>query len=163
MIAAIATTRQFARSRRYPFPPGQAFEFTIAAPLPELFSHWYGPLPPVVSVDGPEEWGAAGLVRTVRTADGSTMHEEMLDVERPRQFSYRLSQLTGALRHLAASVDGAWHFEPVDGGTQITWSWVVHPASGFAAVILPVVGRCWQGYARRALDQLEQLMVARQG
>lgn len=149
-----------ARSRTYPFPVEAAFDFTLLAPLTALFSRWYGPLPPVTSVDGPERWGTPGLARTVHTAEGSKMYEEMLTVERPREFTYRLSKITGGLRHLASSVDGAWRFERVGTGTRVEWSWIIHPASALAGMVLPVVGWCWQGYARQALDQLEQLMVA---
>jgi hypothetical protein len=155
----MAESLTLVRSRNYPFPVEQAFDVTIVTPLPALFSRWYGPLPPVVSVDGPELWGAPGLTRTVRTADGGTMHEEMLTVEHPAQFTYRLSQITGALRWLLTSVDGAWRFEPVGSGTRIEWCWTMHPASEFAGAVLPVAGRMWLGYARRSLERLEQLMI----
>ena len=51
-------------------------------------------------------------------------------------------------------------FEPVGTGTRVEWRWTLHPVSRFAAAVLPIVGRLWQGYARRALDQLDVLMVA---
>ncbi len=156
----IAASLILARSRSYPFPTAPAFDFTIGVPLPALFSRWYGPLPPISSVDGPERWDSAGLQRTIRRADGGTMREELLIVERGVQFTYRLSDITGALRWLASSVEGAWRFEPVGTGTRIEWSWIIHPASDTAGKALPALRPLWQGYARQALEQLEQLMEA---
>jgi hypothetical protein len=154
--------QSFAQSRTYPFPVEHCFDFTIVTPLTALFSRWFGPLPPVRSVDGPEPWGAVGLARTVRTADGGSMYEEMLAVQRPERFAYRLSRITGALRWLVSSVDGAWRFEPIGTGTRIEWSWTIHPASRLADAALPIVGKLWKGYARQSLERLEQLMVTDQ-
>lgn len=158
--SAIAESLTLARSRTFPFPVEQTFDFTIGVPLPELFAHWFGPLPPVASVDGPEPWDTAGLARTVRRAGGGTMYEELLTVERPVQFTYRLDRITGALRWLASSVDGTWRFEPIGTGTRIEWSWTIHPASKTAGSMLPGLRWLWQGYARQSLERLEQLMAA---
>ena len=158
--SAIAESLTLARSRTYPCPVEQAFDFTIGVPLPDLFARWFGPLPPVASVDGPEPWDTAGLARTVRRGDGGTMYEELLTVERPVQFTYRLDRITGALRWLASSVDGGWRFEPIGTGTRIEWSWTIHPASNIAGTVLPGLRWLWQGYARQSLERLEELMAA---
>jgi hypothetical protein len=147
------------QSRTLPFPVEQAFAFTLAAPLPAIFSRWWGPLPPISGVDGPEPWGTPGQVRHIRTADGASMREELLTADAPDRFTYRLTEVAGALRLLFASVDGSWAFQPVGAGTRVTWSWTIHPASAAASVVLPVVGLLWKGYARRALDRLDEMMV----
>ena len=149
-----------AQSRTVPFPVEQAFGFTLPEPLPRLFNRWWGPLPPIAGVDGPPTWSEAGQVRTIHTADGASMREELLAVEAPDRFGYELTELTGAFKFLAASIDGTWSFDPVGTGTRVTWQWTIHPAAGPAAVALPVLGLFWKGYARRALDQLDDLMVA---
>ena len=158
--SAIAEPLTLACSRTYPFPAEQAFDFTIAVPLPELFARWFGPLPPIASVDGPTPWNTAGLARTVHRADGGSMHEALLTVERPLVFTYRLDRITGALSWLASSVDGAWRFEPVGTGTRIEWSWTIHPASNVSGMLLPGLRWLWQGYARQSLERLDHLMVA---
>jgi hypothetical protein len=150
-----------AQSRTVPFPLEQAFAFTLPAPLPAIFSRWWGPLPPIVDVDGPEPWGEVGEVRRIRTADGASMREELLSVDAPNRFTYRLTEV--ALRFLVASVDGSWSFEPVGTGTRVEWSWTIHSASDVASFVLPVVGLLWKGYARRALDRLDEMMVAELG
>ena len=89
-----------AQSRTVPFPVEQAFGFTLAEPLPRLFNRWWGPLPPIAGVDGPPTWSEAGQVRTIHTADGASMREELLAVEAPDRFGYELTELTGAFKFL---------------------------------------------------------------
>ena len=91
------------------------------------------------------------------------MREALLAVVAPRRFSYELTDLTGAFKLLDASIDGSWSFDPVGTGARVTWEWIIHPADSPAAVGLPVLGMLWKGYARRALDQLDELMVAALG
>jgi len=150
-------------SRTVPFPVDAAFGFTLPEPLPRLFNRWWGPLSPISGVDGSGPWGEAGQVRTIHTADGASMREELLTVEAPHRFTYELTDLTGALKVLATSIDGTWSFDPVGTGTRVTWQWTIHPADSPAAAALPVLGLLWKGYARRALDQLDDLMVASLG
>lgn len=152
-----------AQSRTVPFPVDRAFAFTLPAPLPAIFSRWWGPLPPITDVEGPVPWGTVGEVRRIRTADGASMREELLTVDAPNRFTYRLTEVAGALKFLFASVDGSWSFEPVGTGTRITWSWTIHPASDAASFVLPAVGLLWKGYARRALDRLDEMLVAELG
>ena len=156
----MAASVELSQSRTYPFALEQAFAYTLPAPLPAIFSRWWGPLPPITDVDGPEPWGTVGEVRRIKTADGASMREELLTVDAPHRFTYRLTEVAGALKFLFASVDGSWTFESVGTGTRITWSWTIHPASDAASMVLPVVGLLWKGYARRALDRLDALMVA---
>ena len=148
-------------ARTCPFPIETAFDFTLTTPLPELFPRWYGPLPPVSSVDGPEPWGTPGQTRTVHTADGGSVREELLTVDRPVEFTYQLSQITGPLRHLVSAVDGGWRFDPVGTGTRVEWRWGIHPTSRLGQFALPMLGKLWRGYARRSLDRLDGLLVTR--
>lgn len=148
-----------AQARTYPVPVEPAFDRTLATSLPTLFSRWYGPLPPIRSVDGPEPWGLPGQRRTIRTGDGATMREELLTVARPTGFTYRLTGITGPFGFLTSSVDGAWRFEPVGAGTRIEWRWTVHPASALATVALRGFGALWRGYARQSLARLEPLIA----
>ena len=92
----------------------------------------------------------------------SSLREELLTADaQSDRFTYRLTEVEGALKLLFASVDGSWAFQPVGTGTRdVTWSWTIHPASDVASFVLPVVGVLWKGYARRALDRLDAMMVA---
>jgi hypothetical protein len=62
------------------------------------------------------------------------------------------------LAPLVRFVEGRWQFTPTAAGTTVTWRWVIHPRSVLAVPVMPVLGRLWQGYARRSLAQLAALL-----
>lgn len=147
-------------SRAVPVGVDAAFRRTLPAPLPSIFGRWYGPITPVRETrDAPDQWGSVGQTRTVVQVGGGTMHEEITSVDAPHSFGYRLTRVTGALKPLISAVDGKWSFEPAGTGTLITWSWTVLPASRAGALLMPVVARLWQGYARQALEDLSALLL----
>ena len=149
------------RSRSYPVSVEEAFERTLSVPLPELFDRRYGPLPPVTQTVQDDPWAKPGQTRLVKTADGGEMYEELVTVDAPDRFTYELSRIQGPMRRLVDTIDGTWTFDPVGTGTRITWTWVLHPTTSPAAkVAVPVLARLWQGYARQALDRLEELLLA---
>ncbi|BBX23641.1 hypothetical protein MTER_30520 [Mycolicibacter terrae] len=138
-----------------------AFDGTLPLPLPQLFRHWYGPIPPIKEVrDQNGEWASAGQTRTVRLTGGGSMREELTSVDAPRSFDYRLTEIKGPLAPLVRFVEGRWEFTPTAAGTTVTWRWVIHPRSALTAAAMPVFGRLWKGYARRALTQLAALLEA---
>ena len=148
-----------AESRVVPVRAEDAFRRTLPAPLPELFKRWHGPIPPVKEVrDQTGAWDAAGQTRTVRLAGGATMREELTGVEPPRSFGYRLTNVTGPMALLVEHVAGEWIFTPAAGGTEITWQWDIYPRSPLTSWALPLFGKLWKGYARRALRELSQLL-----
>lgn len=136
-----------------------AFDGTLPLPLPQLFRHWYGPIPPIKEVlDQSGPWQVAGQTRTVRLTGGGSMAEELTGVDRPRAFDYRLTGISGPLSPLVRLVEGRWEFAPAGAGATVTWRWVIHPRSALAAPVMPVFGWLWKGYARRALAQLALLL-----
>lgn len=138
-----------------------AFARTLPMPLPTLFDRWYGPIPPIRAVRGQTgAWDAAGQTRVVHLAGGATMREELTSVDPPRSFGYRLGEVTGPMAVLVDHVLGEWVFAPAAGGTEITWRWDIHPKSPRTAWALPVLGRLWKGYARRALGNLSGLLTS---
>ncbi len=154
--------RSLELSRSYPIGVDDAFAVVLPAPLEQVFRRRYGALPPVREVrDQPGIWGTVGQTRTIVLADGGTMHEELTSVVPGREFGYRISQVTGPMKVLVTSLEGLWSFDPVGTGTRVTWSWSVLPASGAAALAMPVFARLWQGYARQALEEIEGLLVGR--
>lgn len=137
-----------------------AFERTLLLPLPKLFRYRYGPIPPIADVrDQTGDWRSAGQSRTIVLQGPGTMREELTEVDPPRRFRYRITELTGPNKALIDHVEGSWSFDPVGTGVRVTWAWDVHPKSGAAARALPVFGRLWSGYARRALEVLEAPLV----
>lgn len=131
------------QSRTIPVRIEDAFTATLRMPLPRLFSRWYRPIPPIKDVaDQDGEWGTVGQRRTVLLTGGSHMREALI-VDPPQAFGYQLCHVTGPLSPLVGRVEGEWLFRP--GGTAVTWRWVVHPGSGFAAPALVPLGRLWRG------------------
>lgn len=156
----MSASHHVSRSQTFPVAFDGAFTRTIAAPLPELFTRGYGPIPSITSVDQEGPWTKVGEVRTVHTSDGATTTERLLTYDEPNSCTYELSDLTGPLRLLVSRVEGAWTFESVGTGCRITWSWTLYPRSSASAPVLPIFGRLWQGYARLALDSLEEILLA---
>ncbi|OBH54150.1 hypothetical protein A5685_12455 [Mycobacterium colombiense] len=137
-----------------------AFHRTLPIPLPTLFHRWYGPFPPIKEVrEQTGAWDAAGQTRVVHLAGGASMREELTSVDPPRSFGYRLSEVTGPMALLVDHVLGEWIFAPAVGGTEITWRWDIRPRSALTAWALPVLGRMWKGYARRALQHLSAVLT----
>lgn len=149
-------------SRTYPAPMEAAFDAILPAPLERIFARRYGPIPAVRATEGapPGAWGQVGDVRTVRMADGGAVREELTRVDRPTEFGYRLSEVSGPMRFLASRIEGLWSFAPADGGTRVTWHWVVHPASALAAPLMPVFALMWRQFAQRSLENVDGLLRA---
>jgi Polyketide cyclase / dehydrase and lipid transport len=149
------------QSREIPVSVDDAFGGTLPLPLPTLFRHWYGPIPPIKEVRGQSgDWNAVGQTRTVLLTGGGSMREELTGVDRPRSFGYTLSDITGPMSPLVRLVEGEWIFTATGTGTTVTWRWTIHPRSALAAPLVPVLGRLWKGYARRALEELSKQLVA---
>ena len=156
----MASPLKVAQAHTYPVSLERAFAFTLPAPLEDVFSRRYGPLPPVTKTTQEGDWGTVGQSRTVHTSDGGSMREQLLTVDAPTSFSYELTEVKGPMKLIAKTIDGSWTFAAVGSGTRITWAWTIHPASAASRLLFPVLGRLWRGYARRALDRLEALMLA---
>lgn len=146
----------FERSRTYPVDVAVAYQRTISMPLPKLFRHRYGPVPPIAEVrDQAGKWNSVGETRTIVLKGGGSMREELVEVDRPNVFRYVLSDIKGPMKPLVDHVEGSWSFDPVGTGTRVTWAWEVHPRSGASVPALKVFRRFWSGSARRALEVLE--------
>ncbi|SHF63184.1 Polyketide cyclase / dehydrase and lipid transport [Jatrophihabitans endophyticus] len=148
------------RSRTFPVTVEAAFDAVLVLPLEQLFDRRWGPLPPIRGTAGQQgAWGTVGQSRTIHLADGGTMCEELTRVQRPETFAYTITDVTGPMRALAAWVEGRWDFAAAGTGVRVTWAWTVHPRTAATAALLPLFARAWQGYARQALDRLEDVLV----
>ena len=155
----MTTPRRLEQSRAYPVEVARAYATVVSAPLEQVFSRRYLALPAVREVrDQRGTWGSVGQTRTVVLADGGTMREELTEVVDGHRFGYRISDVTGPMKALVGSLDGTWAFTR-SAPDRITWTWTVRPASSAAGLARPVFERLWPGYARQALDGLEDLLL----
>ena len=151
---------EFAYSRTFPAGVKRAFDEVLPFELTRLFDRRYAAIPPIKRVEGQGgPWGTPGQTRTVLLVGGGSMRERLVDVQASKLFSYHLDEVTGPMRPLVGSIDGAWEFERAGTGVRITWRWTVHPRGRAGALAMPLFARMWQGYARQALENIEGLLV----
>jgi hypothetical protein len=152
--------RVLTSSRAIPVAVEEAYDRMVAMPLPELFSRRYALFPPIKEVrEAPAVWGTVGQSRRIVLADGGTVLETITEADRPRTWAYELTEVTGALKPLVATVDGRWSFAPAGTGTRVSWAWTVHPVGRAGSAAMPAFGKAWQGYARQTLETLERRLV----
>jgi hypothetical protein len=150
----------FVRSRTFPAGVKRAFEELMPYDLPRLFNRRYGAIPPIKAVrDQDGAWGRVGQTRTVMLSGGGSMREELTEVRAPGRFAYHLDEVTGPMKALVRSIDGAWEFERAGTGVRVTWRWTLYPRGRAGALAMPLLGRMWQGYARQAFENIERLLV----
>jgi hypothetical protein len=148
------------QSRTIPMGQADVFRDMVPMPLPELFSKWYGPIPPIKETrDQTGDWDAVGQSRTVVLVGGGSMREKLTQFDAPHSFGYTLSDVKGPLSPLVDHVDGVWLFEPIGNGTTVTWRRTIHQRSALTAPLLPVFGWLWKGYARQSLAELSRQLV----
>ena len=87
------------------------------------------------------------------------MRETLTLLDEPHAFGYTISHITGMLKPLVSGAAGRWSFDPAGTGVRVTWAWDLEPTAALGRVAMPVFARLWSGYARQAMEQLEQLLV----
>lgn len=153
-------TAEFSYSRTFPAGVKRAFDEVMPFELTRLFDQRYAAIPSIKGVRGQDgAWGTPGQTRTVLLTGGGSMHERLTEVVPSKRFAYHLDRVTGPMKALVRSIDGAWEFEKAGTGVRITWRWTVQPRGRVGAAAMPVLERMWQGYSRHNFDNLERLLV----
>jgi len=112
----------------------------------------YGLLPAVVDVaEQTGAWDAAAQTRKVVLSDGSSAKEELTHYDRPGQFAYRITELTGLFGLVAQEASGEWRFAESGTSTTLSWTYAFTPRSRWTRPVLGVVGLLWRRYMRRVL------------
>ena len=134
--------------------PDVPFALIPGLPLDTVYRRWFWMIPPVRRViydDG--GWSAVGQRRTMVLQGGSAVAEVVL-VDAPHVFRYRVASMKGLLKPLISHVDGRIDFVAVGPATEVTWQWTIHPKN--VAAFLPVLmfARLWPAWAMKGLDYL---------
>jgi hypothetical protein len=118
-------------------PVGVAFSYIQPVPLQNIF-RGYNNIPAIEKTNETEKWVTAGLSRTVTFADGNTATENMLYVDAPSYFSYKIDNFTAeGLSSLVESIDGAWVFIGLEENkVLIDWKYIITPKNDEAAKII---------------------------
>lgn len=149
------------RSAVIPGTPAQVFSFVAAEDvLPKVLTG-YGPLPAVVGTSGNTgPWDKPGSARIVHLADQTTAREEVTQYAAPEHFAYRVWDFGNpVVRSLASEARGEWKFEPVGGGTKVSWTYTFTAHN--AAASLPLSGitqLLWRGYMDVCLENTKRLL-----
>lgn len=117
--------------------------------FPDCF-RGYGPIPAIrrITLHAPP---AVGSTRSLENSDGSRPLERITALDPPHRHAYVLSGLRAPLSWLVREGRADWIFTPVEGGTQVRWSYDFEPTSAlskpFAAALLqmlmrPAMARC---------------------
>lgn len=149
-------------SRTVPVPVADAYATVLTAPLTAIFARRFAAIAPITGVtDQQGEWGSPGQERTIVLGDGGRLREVLTSVDAPDSFGYRVTVTRGPNRFIIGEAAGRWTFAPAGTGTRVTWAWDITPANRAAVALLPVFARMWRGYARQALEEIENLLVTR--
>jgi hypothetical protein len=118
-------------------PINVAFNYIQPVPLQNIF-RGYNNIPAIEKTNETEKWIRSGLSRTVTFADGNTAIENMLYVDAPNYFSYKIDSFTAeGLSSLVESVEGAWVFIALEENkVLIDWKYAINPKSDEAAKII---------------------------
>jgi hypothetical protein len=133
-----------------PASPDAAFDAVLGAPLEDLFAERAGLIPAVRECQGQEgAWGTVGQTRTIVLADGSTNLETLVAADRPGNYRYQISEISGPLNALVAGIDGQFSIAPEGTGSRVTWSWWLMPTNAVTRLFIPVLAFFWRQYAAK--------------
>ncbi|GAA2175892.1 hypothetical protein GCM10009846_27550 [Agrococcus versicolor] len=148
-------------------PVEVAYDRVLGDELTGLFDRGHLLLPAIdatVTLSGPTRWGTeVGQSRRIVLADGGSMVETVRTIDAPEATTYEMSDLTGPFATLFSGVLGEWTFEPLGGGTRVTWRWRLRPRSVVGRIAAPVIARMWQGYAAKALERIQTSLGSPRG
>ncbi len=146
----------------YPAELERSFDFVTAEDVLPKVLHRYGPVPAVVGttiVHGPD-WDRSGCLREVHLDDGSMLHEQIDELDRPTVFSYDVTPQTGLLRHVIRSARGEWQFAEAGDHTAAQWTYRFTPRARVLTPMVWVFARVFGRYMRAAHGKISEQIAA---
>ena len=141
-----------------PCKPEAAFDTATDAARFAQFFKGYGPIPGIVSVKWLTSPAAAGGKRRVDTADGVSIEEQVLALDKPHTHRYRIAGgFAVPFCWLVRSAEAKWSFASHGQDTIVTWDYsfeLTHPLS--ALITLPLVKLFFRGAMQRCLSEIAE-------
>jgi hypothetical protein len=138
-------------------PPAVVYDYVVREDTPQRDLRAYGLLPGVRGGVRLTEggWDHVGARRVVVLEDGSTLREQIEELDRPARFRYRVDDFDFALRLLASKGRGYWDFTQTGAGTRVTWTYVFDAKNCQARPLLRAAIRTqFEPYMRRGLEAI---------
>jgi carbon monoxide dehydrogenase subunit G len=140
-----------------PKPVEAVFDHAFAV---DAFSHLLRPKAPIpgvqsVVLEGGATAVAAGVRRSVTMTDKSTIVEEVVRHDRPREHSYKWLTSPGPpFSLLVLRGEATWRLEPVASGTRVVWTYWFELTSPFASLPMKLVVFFFRRWMQAALENL---------
>lgn len=137
-----------------PADPTRTFDILTPSD-PSRFYPKFRVIPATVRVEGQTgAWDAVRQTRVLHLSDGSSVRETTTDVDRPGFFAYELTEFTKVFGPIVDHARAEWHFDAVDGGTRITWTYTFFGRPGREWIITLIVRLAWAAYMRTVMPGL---------
>jgi hypothetical protein len=116
----------------------KSFDYILPISLPHIFKRFKF-FPAVTSTSETEKWIKSGLTRTIFFEDGNTAKEELLVVNSPDHFAYKVTDFTSPLKFLIEQINGNWKFTELENNyTKIVWEYELVTKNKFASWIISI-------------------------
>ena len=137
-------------------PADPAQTFAIMTPVdPARFYPRFRVIPATTAVrDQTGAWDAPGQTRTLLLADGSSVVENLREVDAPHRFVYELTDFTGVFGRLVDHARAEWLFDAAGSGTRVRWTYVFFAKPGRAAIVAAIVKLAWGAYMTKVMPGL---------
>ena len=137
-----------------PADPTRTFD-TLTPSDPSHFYPKFLIIPATIGVENQTgAWDTVGQTRTLQLSDGSSVVETTKEVDRPGFFAYELTNFTKAFGSIVDHARAEWHFDAVEGGTRITWTYSFFGRPGRGWIIALIVKLAWAAYMRKVMPGL---------
>lgn len=141
-------------------PVEEVFDFAV---VPEGFSRFLLAFGPIPAVTRSEMVGgvpmARGARRLVSLSDGSSLEEEILELERPRTHGYRWQGPPLPFSLIVRSGEAHWTFTPDEGGTRVDWSYSFELTTVLVYPLGLAVAALFRRWMSAGLGRLRDLLV----
>jgi hypothetical protein len=141
-----------------PRPPEEVFDFATADGTFEKVLRPLGPIPGIVNVtvDGGSPL-VRGSKRSITMTDKSVLREEVLVLDRPREYRYRwLNRPAPPFSFLVKGGETSWTFLPEGTGTRIRWNYAFELTSPVAYPAMVLVTMFFRRWMKQGLEGVRE-------